>query len=172
MSAVMSTDLDLEHLSATICAELAAGLSDAAGIRAKYQISQAQWNKLKVSPAFRSMLAEAVREWQGDLNAGKRITKKAEIMLEDSLPVLYEIAHDKESPRQQRLDAVKSMGVFAGKTNSRGEAAGNQGPGNTGAVINITIETKDGERTGVTIDGTTSSLPQTALLPSDAGDAG
>jgi len=159
MAAVLAPILDLEHLSATICAELAAGLSDAAGIRLKYQISQAQWDVLKKSPAFRSMLAEAIGEWKGDLNAGKRITKKAEIMLEDSLPVLYEIAHDAESPRQQKIDAIKSMGVFAGRTNSKGEAAVGGG-GAHGAVINITIETKNGERTGVTIDGSTSnSLP-------------
>lgn len=166
MSAVLANQLDLEHLSATICAELAAGLNDAAGIRAKYGISQLQWDKLKKSPVFRNMLAEAIQEWKGDLNAGKRITKKSEIMLEDSLPVLYEIAHDKESPRQQKLDAIKAMGVFAGRTNSRGEANGAQ-VGPAGATINITIETKDGERAGVTIDGTTSSLPHLPAVPSD-----
>jgi hypothetical protein len=167
MAAVLVTALDIEHLSATICAELAAGLATAAEIRSKYQISQSQWDRLKKSPAFRSMLAEAVGEWKGDLNAGKRITKKAEIMLEDSLPVLYEVAHDKESPRQQRLDAIKAMGVFAGKTNSRGEGAGNVSGISHGAVINITIETKDGQRGGVTIDATSSSMP---TLPAPEGE--
>lgn len=165
MSAVIAPVLDLEHLSATICAELAAGLSDAAGIRAKYQISQSQWDKLKRSPVFRGMLAEAISEWKGDLNAGKRITKKAEIMLEDSLPVLYEIAHDVESPRQQKLDAIKSMGVFAGKTNSKGEAAAGGGNSQRGAVINISIVTKDGERAGVTIDGSTSNSQPLLAAP-------
>lgn len=163
MAAALVPSLDMTHLSATICAELASGLSDAQGIRIKYQISNDEWNRLKVNPTFRSMLAEAVAEWKGDLNAGKRIVKKAEIMLEDSLPVLYEVAHDKESPRQQRLDAIKAMGVFAGKTNSRGEAGGNASGVSHGAVINITIETKDGQRTGLTIDGSTSSSPP--LLP-------
>ena len=167
MSAVLvATSLDLEHLSATICAEIACGLSDPAGIRAKYNITRPQWDKLKNSPVFREMMAEALREWRGDLNAGKRITKKSEIMLEDSLPVLYEIAHDKESPRQQRLDAVKSMGVFAGKTNSKGDAAVSPG-GSRGAVINISIVTKDGEQKGVTIDATSSSVP---LLEAHEGE--
>ena len=168
MSAVMVPGLDLGHLSATICAELASGLQDAAGIRAKYQISQHDWDILKKTPAFRSMLAEAVGEWKGDLNAGKRITKKAEIMLEDSLPVLYAVAHDTESPRQQRLDAIKAMGVFAGRTNSKGESAGGGGGISHGAVINITIETKDGQRAGVTIDGTTSNFPPS--LPAPEGE--
>ena len=162
MSAALAEPLDLEHLSATIAAELAAGLSDGAGIRVKYKITQSQWDHLKVNPAFRSMLAEAMRDWSGDLNSGKRITKKAEIMLEDSLPVLYEIAHDQESPRQQKIDSIKQMAVLAGKTNSRGEAAG--GPvGPAGAVININIVTKDGVKEGVTIDAMSSSIPSVAL---------
>jgi hypothetical protein len=169
MSAVLSEPLDLEHLSATIAAELAAGLSDGAGIRAKYKISQSQWDHLKTNPAFRSMLAEAMRDWSGDLNSGKRITKKAEIMLEDSLPVLYDIAHDVEAPRQQKIDSIKQMAVLAGKTNSKGEIAG-AGPAQTGAVINIQIVTKDGERAGVTLDAT-SSLPQTVALPVLVADA-
>lgn len=168
MSAVLAEPLDLEHLSATICAELAAGLSDGAGIRAKYQITQAQWDHLKINPTFRKMLAEAVADWQGDLNAGKRITKKAEIMLEDSLPVLYSIAHDSESPRQQKIDSIKQMAVLAGKTNSKGEAA-NGAAGPAGAVINIQIVTKDGAPRGVTIDAM-SSLPRLAAIPLPSDD--
>lgn len=170
MGAVLAEPLDLEHLSATICAELAAGLSDGAGIRAKYNISQAQWDSLKVNPAFRKMLAEAFQDWHGDINAGKRITKKAEIMLEDSLPVLYQIAHDPESPRQQKIDSIKQMAVLAGKTNSKGEAAvGGGGP--AGAVINIQIVTKDGPQNGVTIDAKSNSPQLVAVpLPEDAGD--
>lgn len=169
MSAVLAEPLDLEHLSATIAAELAAGLSDGAGIRAKYHISQGQWDHLKVNPAFRKMLAEAIKDWGGDINSGRRITKKAEIMLEDSLPVLYDIAHDVESPRQQKIDSIKQMAVLAGKTNSKGESAGAQ-VGQTGAVINIHIVTKDGERAGVTLDAMSNSIP-TAALPQLVVDA-
>lgn len=170
MSVALAEPLDLEHLSATICAELASGLSDGAGIREKYNITQAQWDHLKINPAFRKMLAEAVADWKGDMNAGKRITKKAEIMLEDSLPVLYSIAHDQEAPRQQKIDSIKQMAVLAGRTNSKGEAT-QGGGGPAGAVINIQIVTKDGEAKGVTIDAT-SSLPRLAAVPvpEDADD--
>lgn len=170
MSAVLAEPLDLEHLSATICAELAAGLSDGAGIREKYHISQAQWDTLARNPTFRKMLAEAWQDWRGDMNAGKRITKKAEIMLEDSLPVLYAIAHDQESPRQQKIDSIKQMTVLAGRTNSKGEATPGSG-GPAGAVINIQIVTKDGGEKAVTIDAT-SSLPQSALGQLLEGGAG
>jgi hypothetical protein len=169
MSAVLAEPLDLEHLSATICAELASGLSDGAGIRDKYNISQAQWDTLKRNPTFRKMLTEAYQDWHGDMNAGKRITKKAEIMLEDSLPVLYSIAHDQESPRQQKIDSIKQMAVLAGKTNSKGEAAqGAVGP--SGAVINITVVTKAREEKLIIEGESTSSSPRLVAVPLPSGD--
>ena len=155
LPSVPDDDLKLSHLSATICAELAAGLSDASGIREKYDISDEQWKRLKISPAFRSMLKEALQEWSGDLNAGKRITKKAEIVLEDSINILYEIAHDKEKPSQQRIDSVKQMAALAGR-NQRDAAQGGGGDGR--AVINIHIDTGEAEPKTVTIDAV--ALPE------------
>ena len=151
--ATKGTYIDLASLSATICAELAAGLADAQGIKAKYKISDGDWDVLKRSPTFRGMLKEAIQEWKGDLNAGKRIVKKAEIMLEDSLPVLYDIAHDGESPRQQRIDSVKTMKDLARPNGGKDAAAGLVG----GAQINIIIDTGKEEKT-ITIDGT--AIPQ------------
>lgn len=147
--ATTGTHVDLASLSATICAELAAGLADAAGIKKKYEISDGDWQVLKNSPTFRSMLKEAVQEWKGDLNAGKRITKKAEIMLEDSLPILYDIAHDQESPRQQRIDSVKTMKDLARPPGKEGQA-GLAG----GAQINIIIDTGNEKPETVTIEAT------------------
>lgn len=144
-----SEEVGLEHLSATICAELAAGLADADGIKDKYAISDKTWIQLKNSKAFRSMLKEAVQDWGGDLNAGKRITKKAEIMLEDSMKILFEIAHDCEKPSQQRIDSVKQMSALAGR-NARDALDGKGGAG--AASINIHIDTGGGESKTVTID--------------------
>lgn len=141
--------LDLSHLNAHIAAELAAGLSDAAAIRQRYGISQAQWETLKKTPAFRNMLAEAIQKLQGDLNAGKRITIKSEIALEDSIPVLYEIAHDKDAQSNARVDAVKTMAALAGRNAKEGQG-GTAGPGFS---ININFSGDDGKTKKVIIDG-------------------
>ena len=85
--AVQNDQLGLSHLSATICAELAAGLADAAGIKEKYELTDPQWDRLKINPAFRAMLKDALQKFQGDIGAPARIKMKAEILLEDSLPV-------------------------------------------------------------------------------------
>src|SRR5690554_5677415 len=78
--------LDLSSLNAHIAAELAAGLSDAAAIRERYGITLEQWQALAKSPVFRQMLREAIETFRGDLNAGNRIQKKADIVLEDAIP--------------------------------------------------------------------------------------
>jgi hypothetical protein len=160
MNEVATVDpMGISHLSATICAELAAGLADAGGIREKYAISPQQWEILKVSRVFRSMMKEAIKDWHGDLNAGKRITKKAEIILEDSLNILYIIAQDDEKPSQQRIDSIKQMAVLAGRT-QRDAAKDGQGAGV--ATINIHIDTGEREIRTVAIESTSVVLPEAA----------
>lgn len=132
----LDASLELSDLSAQIVTELAAGLSDSDAIRERYGISEAQWELLKSNKAFRNMLTEAVQTWRGDMNAGQRITKKSEIVLEDSIPVLYEIAHNPELAPAARIDAIKQMSVLAGKTGKEG-AGGGSGAG--GFALNINI---------------------------------
>jgi len=138
--AVQDDQLGLSHLSATICAELAAGLSDVEGIKGKYDLSDAQWDKLKVAPAFRNMLKDALQKLSGDMNAGKRIMMKAEILLEDSLPVLHSVIHNTEGSTQSKIDSIKQLTVLARK-DGKGEAAGMAGQGFN---VSIHINTGDG----------------------------
>jgi len=131
-------DLPLSSLSANIAAELAAGLADAEGIKKRYELTDNQWRKLKASPVFRGMVKEALQRFAGDLNAGKRITIKSEIALEDSIPLLHEWAHDGEIAISNRLDAIKQMGVLAGRTGRGDQQVG--GPGGSGFNVNIVIQ--------------------------------
>ena len=138
--AVQDDQLELSHLSATICAELAAGLADAEGIKQKHQLSDAQWERLKVTPAFRNMLKDALQKLSGDMNAGKRIMIKAEVLLEDSLPVLDKVIHDREGSTQSKIDSIKQLTVLAGKTGKI------DGQGNTvGQGFNVSIHINTGE---------------------------
>lgn len=127
--------LDLSSLSAHIAAELAAGLSDAAAIRERYNISQEQWDVLKSSPVFRQMLTEAIHVMRGDLNAGNRITKKAEIVLEDAIPAYDSMIHDNNTPAQARIDAGKLLAQLAGRNAKEGNIA----PSGTGFTLNINL---------------------------------
>ena len=140
------TILELAHLSPLICLELAAGLSDPESICDKYEISPAQWERLKINPTFVSMMQEATLTFTGDANAGKRITKKAEILLEESLPILHKIMTRSEASTQSILDTVKQLTVLAGRTQRQVEGAKD-----TGGGFNVAIHINTGE--GVTIEG-------------------
>lgn len=136
------TILELAHLSPLICMELAAGLSDPESVCQKYSITNAQWQRLKINPTFMAMMKEATLAFAGDANAGKRITKKAEILLEESLPILHCIMTRKDASTQAVLDTVKQLSVLAGRTQRQGESASSQG---TGFNVAIHINTGDGK---------------------------
>jgi len=140
------TILDLKHLSPLICMEIAAGLCDAKSACERYDITAPQWERLKVNPTFVSMMQEATLAFSGDANAGKRITKKAEILLEESLPILHKIMSRTDASTQSILDTVKQLTVLAGRTQRQQEGGGNQGGG-----FNVAIHINTGE--GVRIEG-------------------
>lgn len=136
------TILELAHLSPLICMELAAGLSDPESVCLKYSLTPAQWERLKINPTFVGMMKEAQLVFTGDVNAGKRITKKAEILLEESLPILHKIMTRDGASTQSVLDTVKQLTVLAGRTNRQAEGAGASG---SGFNVAIHINTGNGE---------------------------
>ncbi len=134
------TILELAHLSPLICMELAAGLSDPESVCNKYEITEGQWERLKINPTFVGMMQEATLAFSGDANAGKRITKKAEILLEESLPILHKIMTRADASTQSVLDTVKQLTVLAGRTQRKAEGIGDQGGG-----FNVAIHIHTGE---------------------------
>lgn len=143
------TILELAHLSPLICMELAAGLSDPKSVCTKYEITPAQWGRLKVNPTFVAMMKEADLAFKGDINAGARITKKSEILLEESLPILHKIMTRDDASTQAVIDTVKQLSVLAGRTQRNSEGAGVAGGG-----FNVAIHINTGDpATGVLIEG-------------------
>lgn len=136
------TILQLEHLSPLICMELAAGLSDPEAICEKYRITAPQWERLKINHTFVGMMKEATLAFSGDANAGNRITKKAEVLLEEALPILHKIMTRDDASTQSVLDTVKQLSVLAGRTQRQSEGAGSQGGGFN---VAIHINTGDGK---------------------------
>ena len=103
-----------------------------------------QWERLRRNPIFREMLREAVRTWRGELNAGQRITKKAEIVLEEAVPILDGIIHNSLLHPDVRLNAIKQVESLTGRK------AKEQG-GAVGGLFNLTINIGKGK--GVILEG-------------------
>lgn len=129
------TELNLASLSPQIAAELASGLATPASVCEQYGLSDAQWEVLRTNKAFRKMLTEALQVWRGDMNAGQRITKKAEIALEESIMVLDTLAHSTHVSPGDRIDAIKQLESLAQRKQKEGAVAGVGG----GFSLNINI---------------------------------
>jgi len=137
------TELSLTDLSPQIATELAAQLLDAEGVCDKYGLTTIQWDRLRNNPIFRGMLKEAMASWHGDLNADRRITKKAEIVLEEAIPMLDTMIHNHQLHPDIRLSAVKQVESLTGRKTQ----AVVPGSGLFALTINIA------EHKGVTIEG-------------------
>lgn len=131
--------LDYTHLSPTICVELAAGLITPADVPAKFNLSEEQWERLKGTKFFLRMLQDAGEKFSGDLGAGKRITLKAEMLLEESLPVLDAIVHNPDGSTQSKIDSIKQLSVLAGRTQRQ------ENIGAAGAGFNVAIHINTGD---------------------------
>lgn len=138
--------VDFSLLNAHIATELATGLSDAASIRARYGITDPQWDTIKKNPAFRAMLAEALQKWRGDTNASARIQLKADIVLEDAIPAYDNMIHNANVPASERINAGKLLAQLAGR-NARESAPTAIGGGFT---LNINVH---GSKEKLVIDG-------------------
>lgn len=129
------TALPLDALKATIAMELAAGLATADSVKERYGISEAQWSILRRTPLFRQMLKEAIERLAGDTNAGARIKLKADVLLEDNLGVLDEIANDRDAQSQARIEAIKTIAQLTGRTQKEATQGGGAGAFNLQIVI-------------------------------------
>ncbi len=145
------TSIELGDLKASIAAELAAELSNPSDIRKRYGLTVAQWDHLKSNPVFRAMLKEALVTWRGSLAAGARITKKAEIMLEDAMPELYGLAKNAAVPSGERIKAIQTIAELAGRGAKQQAPVGAAAQGFT-----LNIQFSD-TKSNVTIDGKATS---------------
>lgn len=130
--------MSLNDLSAQVAAEVAAGLSTPEEVCARYGISTQQWEVMRTNPLFRDMVASAIKDFRGDLNAKKRIQLKAAIAAEDSLTELYTMVFDKTIPATARIDAHRQLTDLAevGARAARNHTGPDAGEGFT-LVINF-----------------------------------
>jgi hypothetical protein len=133
--------LNYTHLSPSICVALAAGLVHMDDVPEKYGLTEAQWTKLKQSKFFIGMLKDAGEKFTGEVGASRRITLKSEMLLEDALPILDEMVHNREGSSQSKLDSIKQLSVLAGRTQRAAEG------GAAGAGFNVAIHINTGENT-------------------------
>ena len=138
--------LGIEDLRTQVALELAAGLSSPDSIKQRYKISDEKWEQLRSNKLFRNMVAEAVKELQGDLNAKRRIQLKAAMAVEDNLLDLVRMASDDSIPASSRIDAHKHLSDLA-EVGSRAARHQDSGPAREG--FSLVINFPGGEQMSV-----------------------
>lgn len=104
--------------------ELVARLEPPEDVLTRYGVSGTEFAELCRSEMFRTMLREAQRFWHSAANSKGRIEAKARMCVEDSLHVLYSIAHDEDTTPPTRIDAVARLARIAGVDTPAQESAG------------------------------------------------
>lgn len=118
------SQLNVADFSAALAADLAADLYEREIIFTNHGMSLAQGLELLGQPWFKAMVEQARRDWDALDNTKDRIKTKAQIALEDSIPTVYGIITDKNTPGAARVAAFKEMKEIAGMGAREGAEGG------------------------------------------------
>jgi hypothetical protein len=108
-------------------------------IREAYKLTQEEFDEIVETPFFQRRLIEELDLWNSS-DAGnivKRIGAKSATMVEESLPEIFALIHDKVQPMQAKIDALKTVSRWAGIGNENPNVRGS--PDDTGVKITINI---------------------------------
>lgn len=96
--------------------EIARDLSDVSAICEQYKITDEQYQRCLHSPIFQRRLEEELDIWNAStpLAAVERIKVKAGAMIEEALPEVYQMLHDKDQPMAAKIRALEWASKMAG----------------------------------------------------------
>ena len=99
----------ISDLNPRLAAELAANLEPREEVLARYDIDENRWEELRVNPVFRSMLREALANWQSADNTEKRVKVKSGIAVEETIATLHAMIRDPDTPPSSRVESFKVL---------------------------------------------------------------
>jgi hypothetical protein len=118
------SQINVAELSAALAADLAAELYDHETVFKNHGLSLEVGQSLLAQPWFRAMVEQARRDWDALDNTKDRIRAKAQIALEESIPTVYGLISDKNTPGAARVAAFKEMKEIAGMGRAEGPEGG------------------------------------------------
>lgn len=116
--------VDLDHMQATLAAEIGVGLLPLPDILKRFELTKDQLKLMLKDPQFRNMVRQFKREWNEASNSKERIRLKAALMVEDNLLALHQMFNNIDMNPGARLDAFKHMVNLADVTPRQEEATG------------------------------------------------
>lgn len=131
-----------------LIADLVANIRFQHDVLAQYGLTQEDLARKMLNPGFAAHFRETTRLWNSDLNTVERVRAKAAFILEDSLPVLGQIAKNPAAPATAKIAAMEQLAKISTVSHIPKDAGG------TSEKHSITINIGGG-REPVTINAET-----------------
>lgn len=162
-----------------VAAELARDIYPIDEILQRFKIPPATFMKVKKTPHFQRMHAEALIVWQSSTNARERTKLKSEVMLEKMLEPGWRAFNDASQPLAAKVQFMQTVAKVAGML----DTAKQEGGGATvapGDRVNITINLtqpparymNDITSKVITIEKQAQSLPPSDPIEEVLGNSG
>lgn len=89
--------------------EIAIGILSPDQILKLHGLTDDQWHELAASKQFQSLLGEEMELWQSGLNTKQRVELKTWAMLEEALPTLWNMLHDKDFADAAKVSLIGAL---------------------------------------------------------------
>lgn len=156
MLPVLLEEQKLRHLAV----ELAKDIADPAHVLAALDLTDADYQLIKNTRAFKAMYQAAIAEWHGAGNTQKRVKFKSAAMIEETLPVFFQDIQNPESPLASRVELLKTLAKFGGIGNPEPVL-----PGNNGQFFKLEIHLS-GKHEPIVVGGSSSPVIEGELTES------
>lgn len=97
-----------------LAGELVRDFRELADVLADYQITQEQYEALRLNPFFIKILEAEAAAWAGTSNAQERARVKAGLLVEDLLPALNARLHDRKETLEDVIKGAQTLIKIAG----------------------------------------------------------
>lgn len=108
--------VNYELVVSRLAREIARDIVPLEDICERYKISEAQYQKIIKHPIFAQRLQEELDIWNASTPKAKaeRIGAKTATLIEESLPEVFRLIHDRSVPMAGKVEALKWAGRMAG----------------------------------------------------------
>jgi hypothetical protein len=121
-------ELNIETMASQLAREIARNLVPIGQIQERYRIDEEQYQRVVGSNFFKQRLEEELELWNASTPKAinERISAKTATMIEESIPEVFDLIHDKKQPMAAKIEALKWAANVAGlvKRDSGGQTTG------------------------------------------------
>lgn len=109
-------ELNIETMASQLAREIARNLIPLSEIQERYRLDEDQYQRIVGSSYFRLRLEEEQDLWNASTPKAinERIQAKTGTMIEESLPEIFDLIHDRKQPMAAKIDALKWASSVAG----------------------------------------------------------